>query len=86
MKLDAACARLEDDAKAQCEAERAGFEEKQRKHAARDGQGRPPKPPDDTPSPGIQSNLTDPDSEPVNLSAGHAEVFDFGGVCGTWFR
>ena len=71
VKLDAACARLEDDAKAQCEAERAGFEEKQRKHAARNGQGRPPKPPDDTPSPGIQSNLTAPDSALMRKSKRH---------------
>ena len=71
VKLDAACARLEDDAKAQCEAERAGFEEKQRKHAARNGQGRPPKPPDDTPSPGIQSNPGDPDSALMRKSKRH---------------
>ena len=25
-------------------------------------------------------------SEPVNLSADYAKVFDFGGVCEIWFR
>jgi hypothetical protein len=71
-KLDAACARLEAEAKAQAEAERPEYE---RKKAAYDGKkgrrGRPPKPPDETPPPDRQSNLTDPDSQLMRKSKAH---------------
>ena len=70
-KLDAACQRLEDAARAEAEAERAAYEEKLRAHQARNGQGRPPKPPDDTPPPAAQSNLTDPDSKLMRKSKRH---------------
>lgn len=70
-KLDAACARLEADAKARAEEERPAYEEKKRKHEARNGQGRPPKEPDDAPPPDAQSNLTDPDSALMRKSKRH---------------
>lgn len=70
-KLDAACARLEAEATAEAEAERPQYEEKKAAHAARKGRGRPPKPPDETPSPDRQSNLTDPDSQLMRKSKGH---------------
>jgi hypothetical protein len=70
-KLDAACARLEAEAKERAEEERTAYEEKKRKHEARNGQGRPPKEPDDTPPPEAQSNLTDPDSALMRKSKRH---------------
>jgi len=70
-KLDAACARLEAEAKARAEEERPAYEEKKRKHEARNGAGRPPKEPDDTPPPDVQSNLTDPDSALMRKSKRH---------------
>lgn len=70
-KLDAACARLEAEAQARAEEERPGYEEKRRKHEARNGRGRPPKEPDDTPPPEAQSNLTDPDSAVMRKSKRH---------------
>jgi len=70
-KLDAACARLEAEATERAEQERPAYEDKQRKHAARNGAGRPPKEPDDTPPPGAQSNLTDPDSALMRKSKRH---------------
>lgn len=48
-KLDEGCARLEAEAKARTEEERPAYEEKKRRHEARNGQGRPPTPPDDEP-------------------------------------
>lgn len=50
-KLDAAVARLEAEARARAAAEQPEYEAKQRAHAARNGQGRPPKPPDADPPP-----------------------------------
>ena len=70
-KLDAACQRLEEAARAEAEAERAAYEEKLRAHQARNGQGRAPKPPDETPPPAAQSNLTDPDSKLMRKSKRH---------------
>lgn len=70
-KLDAACARLEAEAKAEAEAERPQYEEKKAAHEARNGRGRPPKPPDETPPPNRQSNLTDPDSQLMRKSKAH---------------
>src|SRR5204863_6275250 len=61
-KLDAACARLEAEAKAQAEAARPHYEKKAAYDAKKGRRGRPPKPPDETPPPTRQSNLTDPDS------------------------
>jgi transposase len=70
-KLDAACRRLESEARAEAEAQQAAYEEKQRAHEARNGRGRAPKPPDDTPPPDAQSNLTDPDSKLMRKSKRH---------------
>jgi hypothetical protein len=71
-KLDAACARLEAEAKARAEAERPAYEEKKAAYEARKGRrGRPPKPPDGTPPPDRQSNLTDPDSQLMRKSKAH---------------
>jgi transposase len=70
-KLDAACARLEAEAKLRAEEQRPAYEEKKRAHEARNGQGRPPKEPGDTPPPDVQSNLTDPDSALMRKSKRH---------------
>jgi transposase len=70
-KLEAACVRLEADAKAQADAERPEYEKKQAAHQARKGRGRPPKPPDETPPPDRQINLTDPDSQLMRKSNAH---------------
>jgi transposase len=71
-KLDAACARLEAEAAAQAEAERPAYQEKQAAWQAKKGRrGRPPKPPDATPPPARQSNLTDPDSQLMRRSKAH---------------
>jgi transposase len=59
-KLDAACARLEEQARAEAEAARAEYEAKRAACDAKKG-GRPPKPPEDDPPPTRQSNLSDPD-------------------------
>jgi len=70
-KLDAACARLEADARAEAESERPEYEAKKAAHEARNGRGRPPEPPDDTPPPDRQCNLTDPDSKLMRKSKAH---------------
>lgn len=71
-KLDAACARLEAEAKAKADAERPQYEEKKAAYEAKKGRrGRPPKPPDETPPPSRQSNLTDPDSALMRRSEAH---------------
>jgi transposase len=71
-KLDAACARLEAEAKARAEAERPEYESKKAVYEARRGRrGRPPKPPDETPPPDRQSNLTDPDSALMRKTKHH---------------
>jgi transposase len=67
-KLDAACARLE----AAAAAERPGYASQKAVYEAKKGRrGRPPKPPDATPPPDRQTNLTDPDSQLMRKSKAH---------------
>ena len=71
-KLDAACARLEEQARAEAEAARPEYEAKRAAYEAKTGRrGRPPKPPEDDPPPERQSNLTDPDSALMRRSDAH---------------
>jgi transposase len=71
-KLDAACARLEEQARAEAEAARPDYEAKRAAYDAKKGRrGRPPKPPEDDPPPERQSNLTDPDSALMRRSDAH---------------
>lgn len=71
-KLDAACVRLEAQAKAQAAAERPQYEAKKVAYEGKKGRrGHPPKPPDGTPPPDRQSNLTDPDSQLMRKSKAH---------------
>ena len=71
-KLDAACARLEEQARAEAAAARAEYAAKQAAYEAKTGRrGRPPKPPEDDPPPTRQSNLTDPDSALMRRSDAH---------------
>jgi hypothetical protein len=71
-KLDAACARMEAEAKAQADAERPDDEARKAAYDAKKGRrGRPPKPPDETALPTRQSNLTDPDSALMRRSDAH---------------
>ena len=71
-KLDAACARLEAEAKAEAEAERPQYEARKAAWEAKTGRGgQPPKPPDATPRPDRQTNLTDPDSQLMRKSKAH---------------
>ena len=71
-KLDAACARLEAEAKAGAAAARAQYDAKKAVYDAKTARrGRPPKPPDETPPPDRQSNLTDPDSQLMRKSKTH---------------
>lgn len=61
-QMDAAQRALEARAKKRASAERPAYEAKREAHQKRNGQGRPPEPPDDQPGPGEQTNLSDPDS------------------------
>ena len=71
-KLDAACARLEAQARAEAEAARPAYESKKAAYDAKKGRrGNPPKPPDEAPPPQRQSNLTDPDSALMRRSDAH---------------
>jgi len=71
-RLDAACARMEADAKAEADAARPAHEAKEAAYDAKAGRrGRPPRPPDDEPPPERQSNLTDPDGAPMRRSDAH---------------
>lgn len=71
-KLDAACQRMEADARAEAEAARPAHESKKAAYDAKKGRsGRPPVPPDDIPPPERQSNLTDPDSALMRRSNAH---------------
>ena len=71
-KLDAACERLEAEARADAEAARPAYEAKKAVYdAKKERRGRAPKPPDDTPPPERQSNLTDPDSALMRRSDAH---------------
>jgi len=70
-KLDEACARLEADARAAAADAHPEYEEKLAGWKARKGQGRKPKPPDETPPAARQANLTDPDSKLMRKSKRH---------------
>lgn len=71
-KLDAACARLEAEAKAEAEAAHPAYKAKKAAYDVKKGRrGRPPKPPDDAPPPDRQTNLTDPDSALMRRSDAH---------------
>src|SRR4051794_29870225 len=71
-KLDTACARLEAEARAEAEAARPAYDAKKAAYDAKTGRrGRPPKPPEKTPPPERQSNLTDPDSALMRRSDAH---------------
>lgn len=72
-KLDAARHRLETQAKARAEAERANYEAKVAARTQRKGRakGKRPKPPDATPGGAEQSNLVDPDSRLMRKSKQH---------------
>jgi transposase len=71
-KLDAACSRLEAEAKAEADAARPDYEDRKAAYDAKKGRrGRPPKAPDDEPPPDRQTNLTDPDSALMRRSDAH---------------
>jgi len=71
-KLDAACARLEAEAKAEADAARPAYEAKKVAYDTKKGRrGSPPKSPDDAPPPERQTNLTDPDSALMRRSDAH---------------
>lgn len=72
-QLDAARHRLEAQAKARAEAERADYEAKVAARDKREGRskGKHPKPPSETPRPEDQSNLSDPDSRLMRKSKNH---------------
>ena len=72
-QLAAARGRLEAQAKARAEAERADYEAKVAAREQRQGRakGKRPKPPDETPRPDEQSNLSDPDSRLMRKSKHH---------------
>ena len=69
-KMDAACAALEARAQARAAEERAEYEKKLAARAQRAGsaKGPEPKPPQDTPEPDAQINLTDPESNLMRKS------------------
>jgi transposase len=67
-KMDAACGRLEAQAKARARAEQAEYEKRKQSHDDRGGGGRPPAPPSETPRPEEQTNLTDPESRIMRKS------------------
>ena len=66
--MDAACRRIEEQAKARAEKEREEYEEKKKNHEDRGAGGKAPSPPSETPRPGEQSNLTDPESRIMRKS------------------
>src|SRR6185437_12346927 len=71
-KLDAACARLEAEAKAEAEAARPAYEVKKAVYDGKKGpRGAAPVPPDPNPPAERQSNLTDPDSALMRRSVRH---------------
>lgn len=71
-KLDAACARLEAEARAEAEAAGPAYEAKKAAYDSKTGRrGPPPKPPSDAPPPARQCNLTDPDSALMRRSDAH---------------
>jgi transposase len=71
-KLDAACKRMEADARADAEAAGPAYQARKAAYEAKTGRrGRAPKPPDDDPPPERQTNLTDPDSALMRRSDAH---------------
>lgn len=71
-KLDAACTRLEAEAKAEADAARPAYVARKAAYDAKTGRrGSPPRAPDDAPPPDRQSNLTDPDSALMRRSDAH---------------
>ena len=70
-KLDAACKRLEAEARAEAEAARPAYETKKAIYEAKRRRGGKPKPPDATPLPERQINLTDADSALMRRSDAH---------------
>ena len=66
-KLDAACAQMQAEARAEAEVARPAYDAKTGRR------GRPPKPPDDAPPPERPSNLTDPDSALMRRSDAHED-------------
>ena len=72
-KLDAACARLEAESKAEAEPARPAYEAKQAAYDNKTGnRGAAPVPPDPNPPAERQSNLTDPDSALMAPAAPHS--------------
>jgi transposase len=67
-KMDSACERLEAQAKARAEAERADYEKKKQVHDDRGGAGRAPQAPSEVPRPEEQTNLVDPESRIMRKS------------------
>ena len=67
-KMNAACQRLEAQARVKAEQEREDYEKKKRDHDDRGGAGRPPSPPSEMPQPKDQSNLVDPESRIMRKS------------------
>lgn len=69
-KMDQACARLEQRARDRAAAERADYERKVAAREQREGsaKGPAPKPPQDTPAPEEQINLTDPEARLMRKS------------------
>jgi transposase len=69
-KMDQACAQLEQRAQERAERERADYERKVAARQAREGsaKGPEPKPPQGTPAPDEQINLTDPDARLMRKS------------------
>jgi transposase len=71
-KLDAACERMEAEARAEAKAARPAHEARKAAYDAKKGRrGAPPRPPDDDPPPSRQTNLTDPDSALMRRSDAH---------------
>ena len=68
-KMDAACAKLEERAKARAQHERAEYERKVAAREERGGAGPKPKPPRETPEPDEQINLTDADAHLMRKNA-----------------
>ncbi len=79
-KLEVARAQIEARHKAKADAEQAEYERKVKERKSRKGQkrGREPKPPDETPNPKTQQNLTDPDSRLMrkNLRSGFEQSYN----------
>jgi hypothetical protein len=82
-QLDAACKRLEKQAKARAESERGEYERKVSERESRKGKrkGRHIKPPDDGPGGSEQTNLTDPDSGLMRKSKRHEYRQSYNAQC-----